>query len=44
MKQRWKKITAVMLVIVMLIGMAPDTAVTVHFEERAYSRTGCRQL
>lgn len=35
MKQMWKKITAVMLVIVMLIGMAPDTAVTVHAEEAA---------
>ena len=35
MKQRWKKITAVMLVIVMLMGMAPDTAVTVHAEEAA---------
>ena len=35
MKQKWKKITAVMLVIVMLMGMAPDTAVTVHAEEAA---------
>lgn len=35
MKQMWKKITAVMLVIVMMMGMAPDTAVTVHAEEAA---------
>ncbi len=35
MEQKWKKITAVMLVIVMLMGMAPDTAVTVHAEEAA---------
>lgn len=33
MKQMWKKITAVMLVIVMLMGMAPDTAVTAYAKE-----------
>ena len=33
MKQRWKKITAFMLVIIMVLGMIPDTAVTVHAEE-----------
>ena len=44
MKQKWKKITAFMLVIIMILGMIPSTAVTVHSEEAAYSRTDCRQL
>lgn len=35
MKQRWKKITAVMLVIVIVLGMIPNTAVTAHAEEAA---------
>ena len=35
MKQKWKKITAVMLVIIMVLGMVPDMAVTVHAEEAA---------
>ncbi len=43
-RQKWKKITAFMLVIIMVLGMMPDTTVTVHSEEAAYSRTGCRQL
>ena len=33
MKQRWKKITAFMLVIIMVLGMIPNTAVTVYAEE-----------
>ena len=33
MKQKWKKITAFMLVIIMILGMIPSTAVTVHAEE-----------
>lgn len=33
MNKKWKKITAVMLVIVMLLGMVPNTAVTVYAEE-----------
>lgn len=35
MKQKWKKITAFMLVIIMILGMIPSTAVTVHAEEAA---------
>ncbi len=35
MKQRWKKITAFMLVIIMVLGMIPGKAVTVHAEEAA---------
>lgn len=35
MKQRWKKIAAVMLVIIMVLGMVPNMAVTVHAEEAA---------
>ena len=33
MKKKWKRITAVMLVIIMVLGMVPDTVVTVHAEE-----------
>ena len=33
MKQKWKKITAFMLVIIMILGMVPSTAVTVQAEE-----------
>lgn len=35
MKQKWKKITAFMLVIIMILGMIPSTAVTVYAEEVA---------
>lgn len=40
MKQKWKRITAVMLVIIMVLGMAPDAAVTVHAEETAVTEQG----
>lgn len=33
MNKKWKKITAVTLVIIMLLGMVPNTAVTVYAEE-----------
>ena len=33
MKQKWKKITAFMLVIITILGMIPSTAVTVQAEE-----------
>lgn len=35
MNKKWKKITAVTLVIIMLLGMVPNTAVTVYAEEAA---------
>ena len=35
MKQIWKRMTAFILVVVMLLGMIPDTAVTAYAEEAA---------